>query len=90
MRLAARARHELGASAGRRPRRPAGDHALTASELRVARLAATGVTNREIARELFISLKTVETHLAHAYHKLGLAGRGARRELAVALDAYGA
>jgi DNA-binding CsgD family transcriptional regulator len=89
VRLAARARHELGATAGRRARRPAADHALTPSELRVARLAASGVTNREIARELFISLKTVETHLARAYQKLGLAGRGARRELAVALDAYG-
>jgi DNA-binding CsgD family transcriptional regulator len=56
--------------------------ALTPSELRVARLAADGRTNREIARGLYVTPKTVETHLAHAYAKLGITGRA---ELAAAL-----
>jgi len=86
-RLVARAREELGA-AGARPRRIAttGLAALTASERRVAELAARGATNSEIAQELFVGLKTVETHLSHAYMKLGLAGRGARGRLGEALD----
>ena len=76
-RLAARARDELKA-AGARPRRPwrAGVEALTPSELRVARLAAEGRSNREIAGELYVTLKAVEGHLAHVYAKLGIDGRG--------------
>jgi DNA-binding CsgD family transcriptional regulator len=50
--------------------------ALTPSELRVARLAAGGRSNREIACELYVTLKAVEGHLAHAYAKLGIEGRG--------------
>jgi DNA-binding CsgD family transcriptional regulator len=50
--------------------------ALTPSELRVVRLAAAGRTNREIAHELYVTLKTVEGHLARAYNKLGIEGRG--------------
>jgi DNA-binding CsgD family transcriptional regulator len=50
--------------------------ALTPSELRVARLAAEGRTNREIAYELYVTLKTVEGHLARAYAKLEITGRG--------------
>jgi DNA-binding NarL/FixJ family response regulator len=52
---------------------------------RVARLAADGRSNPEIAQELFVSLKTVETHLSHTYGKLGLGGQGARGRLAAAL-----
>jgi DNA-binding NarL/FixJ family response regulator len=63
-----------------------GVDALTASELRVARLAAEGRSNPEVAQELFVSLKTVETHLSHAYAKLRLSGPGARRQLAAALE----
>jgi DNA-binding CsgD family transcriptional regulator len=75
--LAARAREELKAT-GARPRRPwrTGMEALTPSELRVARLAAEGRTNREIAYELYVTLKTVEGHLARAYAKLEITGRG--------------
>ncbi len=85
-RLAARAREELRAAGGR-PRRQAatGPAALTASELRVARLAAGGTTTAEIAQALVVSAKTVETHLTHAYAKLGLSGAGARGRLAQAL-----
>ncbi|MFB8002622.1 AAA family ATPase [Nocardia sp. NPDC056000] len=49
---------------------------LTAQELQVARLAATGLTNREIAARLLISPRTVGNHLSHIFSKLGLGGRG--------------
>ncbi len=82
--LAARAREEL-IAAGARPRRARvrGMDALTASELRVARLAAGGMTNREIAQALFVTIRTVTTHLGHAYQKLDIGGR---EELSQALD----
>jgi len=75
--LVARVRDELRA-AGARPRRPwrTGVDALTPSELRVARLAADGRSNREIAGELYVTLKAIEGHLARAYAKLGIEGRG--------------
>jgi DNA-binding CsgD family transcriptional regulator len=75
--LAARVRDELKAI-GARPRRAwrTGVDALTPSELRVVRLAAEGASNREIAHELYVTLKTVEGHLARAYAKLGVEGRG--------------
>lgn len=75
-RLAARAREELTAT-GARPRRDwrTGVDALTPSELRVVGLAAEGRSNREIAHELYVTLKTVEGHLSRAYTKLGIDGR---------------
>jgi DNA-binding CsgD family transcriptional regulator len=75
-RLAARAREELRAT-GARPRRAwrTGVDALTPTELRVVRLAAESRTNREIAHELYVTLKTVEGHLSRAYAKLGINGR---------------
>jgi len=74
--LVARAREELKAT-GARPRREwrTGTEALTPSELRIVRLAAEGRTNREIAHELYVTLKTVEGHLTRAYTKLGIEGR---------------
>lgn len=80
--LAARAREELSAT-GARPRREwrTGVGALTPSEMRIARLALEGRTNREIAQELYVTLKTVEGHLSRAYTKLGIDGRGQLREI---------
>jgi DNA-binding NarL/FixJ family response regulator len=75
--VAERGRDELHL-AGARPRRDAasGRDALTPGELRVATLAAAGRTNKEVAQELFVSLRTVETHLTHAYQKLDIGSRG--------------
>jgi DNA-binding CsgD family transcriptional regulator len=63
--------------AGARPRRDAGHgrDALTAAELRVALMAADGMTNREIAQALFLAVRTVETHLTHVYKKLEIESR---------------
>ncbi len=70
---------------GARPRRPVrtGVEALTPSELRVARLAASGLTNREIAQALFVTRPTVTTHLGAVYRKLDV---NAREQLAAVLD----
>jgi DNA-binding CsgD family transcriptional regulator len=74
--LADQARQELLAT-GARPRRTAltGPDALTSAERRVAGLAAAGMSNRQIAQHLFITLPTVETHLRHAFGKLGITSR---------------
>ncbi len=58
---------------------------LTPSELRVAELAARGLTNKEIAAQLFVSVYTVEAHLSHAYSKLGVRPRA---ELTLPLYRY--
>jgi DNA-binding CsgD family transcriptional regulator len=74
--LASAARVELLAS-GARPRRDElrGRDALTPSERRIALLASEGRSNREIAQALFVTVRTVETHLTHAYMKLGIERR---------------
>jgi DNA-binding CsgD family transcriptional regulator len=86
-RLAHRAGEELRAS-GARPRREAlsGAASLTPSERRVAELAVAGLTNRDIAQELFVTVRTVTTHLTQVYRKLGIEGRG---QIASALDVGG-
>jgi DNA-binding CsgD family transcriptional regulator len=83
-RIAKRAHGELQAS-GETVRRytPIGVESLTPSERRVAEMAATGMTNRQIAQSLFVTIKTVEAHLSAAYDKLDIDGR---RRLAAALD----
>ncbi len=82
--LIARSHDELLAT-GARPRRLVltGADALTPSERRVARMAAEKLTNREIAQALFVSQRTVETHLTHAYQKLDIT---TRTQLSDALD----
>jgi DNA-binding CsgD family transcriptional regulator len=80
-----RARGELAAT-GARPRRDvllSGPESLTPSERRIAELAATGQSNREIAQALFVTPKTVEYHLRNTYRKLDIQ---TRRELAEALS----
>jgi DNA-binding CsgD family transcriptional regulator len=74
--LVEKATHELHA-AGCRPRRAAltGWAALTPAETRVARLAASGANNAEIARRLYVSEKTVEGHLGRVFRKLGIRSR---------------
>jgi DNA-binding NarL/FixJ family response regulator len=64
-------------AAGARPRRdPIESRSrLTASEQRVARMAADGMTNREIAQSLFLTEKTIEVHLTSTYRKLEIASR---------------
>jgi DNA-binding CsgD family transcriptional regulator len=74
--LERRARTEL-AEIGVRPRTTerSGEDSLTPSERRVADLAAAGGTNREIAQTLFVTEKTVETHLGRAFRKLNITSR---------------
>jgi len=74
--LERRTRAEL-AAIGVRPRTTdrAGPGSLTPSELRVVGLAADGRTNREIAQTLFVTEKTVETHLGRAFRKLNISTR---------------
>jgi DNA-binding CsgD family transcriptional regulator/tetratricopeptide (TPR) repeat protein len=56
-------------------RRPGAQGELTPTERRVAHLAAEGLSNNEIARTLFVSVHTVEAHLAHVFAKLGIRSR---------------
>jgi DNA-binding CsgD family transcriptional regulator len=81
--LVERAREELKV-AGARPRRfrLSGPESLTASERRVAEMAASGMSNREIAQALFVTTKAVEGHLTRTYRKLSISSRA---ELGAAL-----
>jgi DNA-binding CsgD family transcriptional regulator len=74
-------------AAGARPRRDrrflTGPESLTAGELRVAALAAEGLTDRQIAQRLYVTQAAVQFHLRNAFRKLGIRSRG---DLAAALD----
>ena len=85
--LAGFAERELRA-AGAKPRRLAfsGAESLTASELRIAEMAATGLGNQQIAEALFLTAKTVENHLGRVYQKLGIHSREKLREALRAND----
>jgi DNA-binding NarL/FixJ family response regulator len=70
---AQQARAELSRVGARSPR-PSGE--LTQSELRAAELAVDGLSNKEIAGQLVVTVHTVEVHLSRAYAKLGVRSRG--------------
>ena len=82
--LAGQAKDELRIAGGRRRRRPEDPKRLTAQEHRVATLAATGASTSEIARQLYLSPSTIDTHLEHIYAKLEI---HSRRELMNMRDA---
>ena len=84
--LVGQALQELRVAGGRRREKTDPDR-LTPQEERVAKLAATGASNAEIAGALFLSVNTVETHLQHIYTKLGIRSR---RQLLAALRARSA
>ncbi len=77
--------HDPGRGSGERAH--AGQAALTAQELEVAGLAASGMTNRQIADRLHLSRRTVDAHLYRVFPKLNITGRAALRD---ALDGRGA
>jgi DNA-binding CsgD family transcriptional regulator len=84
--LAATAREELAASGARVRAGGRWDaDALTASELRTCRMAASGMSNPTIAQSLFVTRATVESHLHAAYRKLGITSR---KQLTAALEGY--
>ncbi|MFD7137768.1 response regulator transcription factor [Streptomyces sp. NPDC059894] len=64
-----------------------GPVALTAQELQIATLAATGLTNKQIAERLFLSHRTIGTHLYQIYPKLGITSRAALRDALSGLEA---
>lgn len=79
-----RARRELRASGeSSRRRDPAARDQLTAQELQIAQLAAEGLSNREIGARLYLSPRTISTHLYHVFPKLGIT---ARSQLVLALS----
>jgi DNA-binding CsgD family transcriptional regulator len=80
--FAARAARELRATGEHaRSRTPRPTDALTAQELHIARLVATGATSREVGAQLFLSPRTIEAHLRNIFRKLGITSRRQLREL---------
>jgi DNA-binding CsgD family transcriptional regulator len=79
--LVDRAREELSATGERVPRLTLpGPESLTPSERRIADMAAAGLSNKEIAQALFVTVKTVEAHLSHVFRKLDIESRKALKE----------
>ncbi|WP_187414164.1 ATP-binding protein [Nonomuraea sp. PA05] len=77
-----KARQELRAAGeGSHLRVPTSAEQLTPQELHIAKLAATGLSNREIGQQLYLSHRTVSTHLHHAFRKLGIVSRGRLRDV---------
>lgn len=75
------AQRAAGQRPDRPPARPSTREQLTPQELQVARLASQGLTNQQIAEQLFISRHTVVYHLHKLYAKLGIASRAELRQL---------
>jgi DNA-binding CsgD family transcriptional regulator len=81
LRYAERARRELRASGERARRRaPGGWAELSPQELQIAQFAADGLSNREIGEQLYLSHRTVESHLYRLFPKLGVTSRAQLRE----------
>jgi len=81
LRYAERARRELRASGERVRRRvPGGWAQLSPQELQIAQLAAEGLSNREIGEQLYLSHRTVESHLYRLFPKLGVTSRAQLRD----------
>jgi DNA-binding NarL/FixJ family response regulator len=82
----ARAGQELRATGSHRPGTPPGPGTpLTPQQREIAQLAAAGLTNKEIGEHLFLSPRTVSTHLYQLFPKLGVSSRAALRD---ALDRF--
>ena len=62
---------------------------LTAQELQIAQLAAQGLSNRDIAQRLYLSHRTIGTHLYHIFPKLGITSRGELRSALSSSTALG-
>jgi DNA-binding NarL/FixJ family response regulator len=75
--LAAHSRNLLHSAGGRTGTASSSNGELSASERAVAQLAAAGATNRQIAEELFITVRTVEFHLTNVYRRIGVRKRSA-------------
>ncbi|RAY16667.1 LuxR family transcriptional regulator [Actinomadura craniellae] len=72
---AQRERRRLGVRVGGAAGRGTGPHGLSKREFQVAQLVAEGYTNQQVAEKLFLSIRTVETHLSHIFAKLGVGSR---------------
>ena len=84
-----RARQELRATGEKiGPRTPDARDRLTAQELQIAQLAAAGLSNREIGERLFLSHRTIGSHLYRIFPKLGITARAQLRD-ALSSTAYG-
>ena len=84
------ARRELRASGESSRRRDlAARDQLTAQELQIAQLAAQGLSNRDIAQRLYLSHRTIGTHLYRIFPKLGITSRGELRSALSARTAWG-
>lgn len=79
----------LAARMPRRRRSAGGSAGLTAREREIAGMVSAGRTNRQIAERLFLSTKTIETHLTHIFAKLGVTSRSAVAGLVAQLDEQG-
>ncbi|MFI7134348.1 AAA family ATPase [Nonomuraea sp. NPDC050153] len=75
-----RAEQELRATGVAVTQRPNAAHGLTAQQLEVARLAASGLSNKEIGERMFLSSRTVSAHLYRIFPKLGITSRAALRD----------